>query len=301
MSARDGTDGTGGTPPVVSGSEEPLAEAITVVVASRDRRGELLASLARHEAPVVLVDNASTDGSAPAVRAAFPDVDVVGLGRNLGAAARTIGVARAGTRYVAFADDDSWWAPGALGRAVAVMDAHPRAALVHARILLGSDERLEPLCEQLASAPLGVEEDLPGPSIAGFAACGAVVRAQAFTRAGGFDDVVVFPGEEERLSLDLLAAGWGMAYVPELVVHHHPSPARSSPEARRAAITRSLVLTALMRRPWPVVARRVRAALADGRAGRTGLARAVRSVPAALAARRRLPAAVEALAEEMHP
>ena len=298
MSTRDGA---AGGPLLVPGAREPLSAAVTVVVASRDRRSELLASLGRHEAPVVLVDNASTDGSAAAVREAFPHVQVVALARNAGAAARTVGVARAATRYVAFADDDSWWAPGALGRAVALMDAHPRAALVHARIVLGEAQRVEPLCEQLAAAPLGTEDDLPGPSIAGFAACGAVVRAQAFTRAGGFDDVVVFPGEEERLTLDLLAAGWGLAYVPELVVHHHPSPARSSPDVRRTAITRSLVLTALMRRPWPVVARRVRAALAAGPAGRAGLARALPSVPAALAARRRLPAAVEALAAAMHP
>ena len=287
-------------PPVVPGTDEPLAAAVTVVVASRDRRAELLASLARHEAPVVLVDNASSDGSAAAVRAAFPHVQVVALARNAGAAARTVGVARAATRYVAFADDDSWWAPGALGRAVALMDAHPRAALVHARILLGEAQRVEPLCEQLAGAPLGTEDDLPGPSIAGFAACGAVVRAEAFTRAGGFDDVVVFPGEEERLTLDLLAAGWGLAYVPELVVHHHPSPARSAPQVRAAAVVRSGVLTALMRRPWPVVLRRVRAALDQGRPGRAGLVRALRSVPAALAARRRLPPDVEALAAVMH-
>lgn len=276
-----------------------LGGAITVVVASRDRRPELLASMARHEAPVVLLDNASGDGSADAVREAFPHVEVVALDRNRGAAARTVGVARAGTRYVAFADDDSWWAPGALARAVEIMDAHPRAALLHARILLGDDERLEPLCVELASAPLGTEADLPGPSIAGFAACGAVVRAEAFTRAGGFDDVVVFPGEEERLSLDLLAAGWGMAYVSELVVHHHPSPVRSAPDVRRAAIAGSSVLTALMRRPWSVVVRRARVAVRQG--SRASLVRVVRSAPAALVARRRVPARVEALAAAMHP
>lgn len=79
---------------------------VTVVVMSRDRREELVATLGRHRAPVVLVDNGSTDGTAAAVRAAHPHVTVVEARRNLGAAARTLGARLAATPYVAFADDD---------------------------------------------------------------------------------------------------------------------------------------------------------------------------------------------------
>lgn len=273
-----------------------LADDVTVVVASRDRREELLASIPRHEAPVVLVDNASADGSARAVREALPDVDVVALPANRGAAARTLGAQRATTRYVAFADDDSWWAPGSLERAVALLDASPRAALLAARILVGPQERVDGLCAELAASPLGTPPDLPGPALLGFVACAAVVRREAFLAVGGFDDVVVFPGEEERVALDLAAAGWGLAYAESLVVHHHPSPVRDDPARRRARVVRAGVLTALMRRPWRVVASRVVAALRSGPAGRAGLRGALPSVPAALRARTRLPAAVEAQA-----
>jgi GT2 family glycosyltransferase len=184
---------------------------VTVVVASRNRRDDLLASLPRHEAPVILVDNGSTDGTVAAVRAARPEVTVLPLDRNVGARARTIGVARAGTPFVAFADDDSWWAPGDLARAVAILRAHPRLAVLNARILVGPDERLDPVCREMADSALGTAPDLPGPSLLGFVACGAVVRTEAFQAVGGFDPVVKFPGEEERLALDLAAAGWGLA------------------------------------------------------------------------------------------
>jgi len=80
---------------------------VSVVVASRNRRADLLATLPRHEAPVILVDNGSTDGTVDAVRSALPEVQVIPLRRNLGAFARTIGVLAATTAYVAFADDDS--------------------------------------------------------------------------------------------------------------------------------------------------------------------------------------------------
>jgi hypothetical protein len=53
------------------------------------------------------------------------------------------------------------------------------------------------------------------------------------------------------------------------------------------------VLTAVMRRPWPVVGQTVLAAVRDGRGGRQGVLRAVPRLPMALRARRRLPAPVE--------
>ena len=60
---------------------------------------------------LVVVDNASHDGTAEAVRARFPEVTLVPLGTNIGAAGRNAGVARLETTYVAFCDDDAWWSP----------------------------------------------------------------------------------------------------------------------------------------------------------------------------------------------
>jgi GT2 family glycosyltransferase len=269
-----------------------MSARITVVVVSRNRREELLRTLPRHEAPVVLVDNASTDGSAGAVRAALPRVRVIELPRNLGAVARNLGVLTAATPYVAFADDDSWWAPGALARAVAVLDAHPRVGLIAGRVLVGERQRLDPLSAAMAAAPLGCHPDGAGPDVLGFAACGAVVRRSAFLRVGGFDPVVRFPGEEERVALDLADHGWLLSYRHDLVVHHHPSPRRDAPHRRRRGVVRNLLLTACMRRPWPVVAAKLVTAWRSG-SGRPGVLAAVPRLPAALRRRRLLSAAVE--------
>ncbi|MEV0203269.1 glycosyltransferase [Nonomuraea sp. NPDC050691] len=265
---------------------------VTVVVATRNRRRALAGSLPHHPRPAVLVDNGSTDGSPGFVRRHFPDVTVVEAGRNLGAPARNVGVRMAGTPYVAFADDDSWWAPGALARAADVLDAHPRLAVLAARVLVGPEERLDPVCEEMARSPLGRDPDLPGPSVLGFLACGAVVRRDAFLEAGGFDDVIFFFGEEERLAVDLAAKGWGLAYVDDVVAHHHPSPSRD-PRGRKELATRNSVLTAVLRRPWSVVARRSLAALRQGPNGWRGLRTAVPRLRPALAQRRELPPAVE--------
>jgi GT2 family glycosyltransferase len=267
---------------------------VTVVVASQNRREELLATLPRHEAPVILVDNASTDGSAAAVRAAHPEVTVIELHRNEGAHARTRGVARAGTPFVAFADDDSWWAPGDLARAATILRAHPRLAVLNARILVGPEERLDPVCAEMADSALGTPPDLPGPALLGFVACGAMVRTEAFEAVGGFDHVVRFPGEEERPALDLAAAGWAMAYVDSVTVHHHPSVRRHAPGRRQAAIWRSKVLTAVMRQHLPELAGVLTGAVRAGRPGVEGLLRAVPDLPAALRRRRPIPPGVRA-------
>lgn len=266
---------------------------ITVVIASRNRREELLEGLARHEAPVILLDNGSSDGTPAAVRAAHPQVDVVELGANHGACARNLGVARAATPFVAFADDDSWWTPGALSRAVQCFDAHPRLGVLAGRVLVGEEDRLDPTSADMATAPLGTAPDLPGPDVMGFLACGAIVRRAAFQAVGGFDPVVFFGGEEERVSLDLLAAGWGMAYVEDVVAHHRPSLLRPSSGHRARLVRRNSLLTAVMRRPWPVVGRDVRQAIVAGGHERNGALAAVPRVSAALRARQQVPADLE--------
>jgi GT2 family glycosyltransferase len=271
-------------------ADEPL---VTVVVMTRDRLNDLRRSLPRHEGPVIVVDNGSTDGTPQRIREEFPHVEVLELGTNHGAIARNIGVRRAATPYVAFADDDSWWAPGALERAARILEAHPRLAVLAGRMLVGEDQVEDPICAEMRHSPLEAADDLPGPPVLGFLACGAVVRTAAFEQAGGFDDVVFFMGEEERLALDLSALGWGLAYVDEVVAYHHPSPVRDH-EARRVRAARNRILTALLRRPWPVVVRTVLSTARGGSSGRAGVLAASRRLPRALARRRTLPTHVEA-------
>ena len=267
---------------------------VTTVVATRDRWPDLQQSLPRHEGPVILVDNGSADGTPERVREAFPHVRVMEAGRNLGAVARNLGVAEAETPYVAFADDDSWWEPGSLRRAAAIMDEHPRLGLLAGRILVGPAERPDPTSVLMAESPLGREPDLPGPSVLGFLACGSIVRRAAYLGAGGFDSVVEFLGEEARLALDLAAQGWGLAYVDAVVAHHHPSPSRGTSRQRQARLVRNDLLTAVMRLPWPVVVDTVReAVVAGGAAGRRGAWQSVPRIPQALRRRRVVPASVE--------
>jgi GT2 family glycosyltransferase len=278
------------------------------VIATRDRRYELTHTLQRLMAlperpPVIVVDNGSRDGTPDAVRAVArdrrrDDVTAIELGENRGSRARDVGVEAATTPYVAFADDDSWWAPGALPAAARLLDAHPTVAVLAARILVGHAQGLDPVCREMAASPLRApdDRDLPGPRVLGFVACGAVVRRDAFLAAGGFDEVLFFRCEEGLLAMDLARAGWDLVYADELVAHHHPSPTRNV-DAQRAVVLRNDLLTAWMRRPLGVATHAtldlVRLAWRD-RVARTALRGAAARAPAALARRAVVPPEVEA-------
>jgi GT2 family glycosyltransferase len=278
---------------------EPAAAPVSVVIASRDRRGDLLHTIERLAAlperpPIIYVDNGSTDGSPRAVRAAFPDVDVVELGINRGAAARNIGVERATTPVVAFSDDDSWWEAGSLALAAEVFEHHPRLGLIEARILVGPGGREDATCADMAASRLPPDPNLPGPPVLGFISCGAIVRREAFLQVGGFDEVVFFLGEEERVAVDLAAAGWGLAYVHRIVARHHPSASRTSPDERRRLQLRNYLLSQWMRRPALVALRKTLAVASAGDpVSRGALFDALRRLAPALRARRVLPEEVE--------
>ncbi len=226
-----------------------VARGVTVVLATRNRREQAVRAVRRlRELPerpgVILVDDGSTDGTAAAVRTAFPDVAVLQPAGPRGVtAARNAGVRAAVTPFVAFCDDDSGWAPGALGTAARQLDAHPRLALVAARILVGEQERLDPTCIAMAASPLR-SGGLPGRRVLGFVACGAVVRRDAFLAVGGFAERYVIGGEEQPLALVLAAAGWDLAYLDGVVAHHFPNAVPDDRGRRGATMARNDLWTA---------------------------------------------------------
>lgn len=275
---------------------------VTVVIATRDRRVELLRTLGHlrdlPERPeIIVVDNASSDGTAEAVRARFPGVEVVRAARNLGAPARNIGVRAARTPYVAFSDDDSWWEPGALRLAARTFADHPHLGLLAARVLVGEERVPDPINAALAATPLLAGTDQPGPPVLGFLACGSVVRRRAFLDAGGFSPVLFFPGEEQLLAYDLAALGWDRCYVPGVVAVHEPSRRRGPTSDRREAELRNALLTVWLRRSARVALResvRLAARTFNDPESRAAMLGALRRMPHAMTGRRRLPASVEA-------
>jgi GT2 family glycosyltransferase len=273
---------------------------LAVVIVTRNRARSLVRTLEKLETlpdrpAILVVDNASSDRTDEIVRRRHPDVEVIRLPENHGAAARTHAARAVGTPYVAFSDDDSWWAPGALARGAELLDRYARLGLVAGRVLVGADERLDPISSLMALSPLPATVEVPGRPILGFVACGAILRREAFVEVGGFHPRLGIGGEEELLAIDLAAAGWRLTYVDDVVAHHWPDAAHDRAGRTRIQVRNALWSAWLRRRSGGAI-RRTRAltsaALADASA-RHALVDALRGLPWVVRERRPVPADLE--------
>ncbi len=234
--------------------------ALSVVVLTYNRAGQVLDTLARlcalpDRIDIVVIDNASTDGTARRIAEAFPQVELVGAPCNLGAAGRNLGIARVHTQYVAFCDDDTWWDAGSLTRASAILDSAPSVGVLNARVVVGEHGAPDETCERMRDSPLD-SDGLPGPALIGFMAGACVFRTDLYKQVGGYEPKLFIGGEETLVSLDVMSAGYAIVYMDEIILHHHPSPIRDSRQRRRL-LARNTTWVACMRLPWSEVWRAI--------------------------------------------
>jgi glycosyltransferase involved in cell wall biosynthesis len=226
---------------------------ITVVMITHNRRDETLSTLEQmttlpDAVPIVVVDNASDDGTVEAIAQRYPQVKLMAATENLGAVGRNHGVRQVQTPYVAFCDDDTRWQAGALSRAADLLDAHPALGSVTGRCLVEPDLREDPITSELRESPVPGPDWLPGPALLGIMAGLTMVRVSAFLEVGGFCGRMWFGGEEELLALDLASHGWWMCWAEDVVIHHAPSPVRDTQRRRQLGI-RNTLWTLWLRRP----------------------------------------------------
>jgi GT2 family glycosyltransferase len=167
---------------------------------------------------VVAVDNASTDGSAEMVQQEFPEVRLVRLPENIGAAARNAGVAAAKGEIVFTLDNDVLLTDAdAIERGLEVFARHPRAAVVNFMIV-GPDGRLSrrDWCHPRDCDRWGEREFETAYVLEGASAC----RRDAFLAVGGYWAPLFIGHEGLDLALRLLNAGHTLVYTPAVRIQH---------------------------------------------------------------------------------
>ena len=195
------------------------------------------------ETEIIVVDNASSDGSADMVKSEFPEVKLIRATENLGfARATNLGLAQSRTDHVALVNPDTELPPRALATAIEVFERHPAAGVVGLG-LVNPDGSFQPACfafpgllnlllESIglhrALAPLG----FGSPSIAPIPQGGEgevdwvsgacmIVSRTAYAKIGGLDETRFMYGEE--MDWCWRAAGQGFTTVfcdLQRVVHH---------------------------------------------------------------------------------
>ncbi|GAB4027447.1 glycosyltransferase family 2 protein [Spirosoma gilvum] len=226
---------------------------ISIVIVTRNRIETLLWTLDKlirlpQKPAIIVVDNASTDDTPNRVKAAYPAVTVLALDDNKYCAARNEGVKEAKTPLIAFCDDDSFWQPEALDRAVDYFNKYPHLGVLAGKVLIGETQEVDSVCYAMHHSPLTDPRPLPGPAILGFVCCAVVVRREAFLSIGGFHKRFAIAGEERLFSVDMRTKGWSLAYAADMVAHHYPSPQRNVAQRTRH-ITRDTLWYYWLRRP----------------------------------------------------
>jgi GT2 family glycosyltransferase len=216
---------------------------VAVIVLNFNKKEELLACLASVGAldyepyQVVVVDNASGDGSAEAAAEAFPHYHLLRNETNLGAPlGRNRGEAfvqaHLSADYLLFLDNDTTVDPGFLGHLSRALSADPGAAIACGKAYTAYPSSTIMSAGIVANLTTGAvydrgsgETDLGQYDEAGpVDACGGfgfLVRAEVFRALGGLDGAFTPYGwEEVDLCLRARRAGHCCIYVPEAVIYH---------------------------------------------------------------------------------
>lgn len=197
------------------------------------------------ETEVLLVDNASTDGSAKAAAQKFPTLNIVYNTSNLGfGTANNIGFARARGRYVLLVNPDLRVTPAALQAMLDFLQAHPQAGICGPKVFEADGTTLSPWCARRDLRPLDVffeyaylprlfprhrlfaryvmgdwdhSDDRQVEALTG--AC-LLVRREVIGQVGGFHENFFMYGEDLDWCRRIRHAGWQVWFIAEAAARH---------------------------------------------------------------------------------
>jgi GT2 family glycosyltransferase len=235
----------------------PAAPAIAVIVLTwngRDLTLDCLDSLAKVATPgvrLMVVDNASSDGTADAIRARFgARVTVLSNPTNLGyAAGNNAGIRRAlddGARFVLLLNNDTLVDPGSIAGLVAGLDAAPQSGIAGPKIYYSTPpDRIwfaggEVSLWRGTARHTGIRETDRGqydtPRAVGYVSgCALMARREVFERIGMLDPSYRAYFEDADFCMRAARAGFGIRYVPAARVWHRISASTGGQLSRKKA------------------------------------------------------------------
>ncbi|MHB8160061.1 MAG: glycosyltransferase family 2 protein [Thermoleophilia bacterium] len=239
---------SGPLPPNYASSTAPDVSVIIVNWNLRDDLGGCLASLYKYsgglEIETIVVDNASTDGSAGMVERDFPQVKLIRNQENLGfSRASNQGMAVAGGRYYFLLNNDTLLHEGSLRRLVEFMESHTDAGICGPRVIkedgtLQVRSRgyypsigralghffLPHRLRHRGSRSLGFyefQDKMDARPVDWVSGCALLVRRRAVEKVGVLDADVFMYCEDVDWCYRMNRVGWKVWYVPSSVVLHY--------------------------------------------------------------------------------
>lgn len=236
--------------------------AVSVIIVSYNTRDLLLSCLSSLQSvtlaiETIVVDNASTDGSAEAARAHVIHPRVLAQSDNLGfGKANNIGIRAAQAPYVLILNSDAAVRPGSIETLAALLDARPTVGIVGPRNLntdgsvqlsFGPDltpwnewqqrRRMRALRRGDPKAKRRVEEMTAREHEPAWISGSCVlVRRDLLLRLDGFDEGFFLYEEDVDLCVRVRQAGFKVLFTPNAeIVHHLGRSMATAPSRSRQA------------------------------------------------------------------
>ena len=189
---------------------------VTITILSYNRKKELENNLQKvydqdyKNIEVVVVDNASTDGSPEMVLNNFPGVEVIQLEYNIGIAGWNYGFEKARGDYILVLDDDSYPSNNAISKGLQfVEDNHSLGILAYNVFNL-----------RLNRSETNIYNT---PPVNSFIGCGALIKKEILKCTGFFDENYFIYYNEIDLSIRVYNCGYSIKYAHDLVIYHNQS------------------------------------------------------------------------------
>lgn len=230
-----------------------------------------LAAVTYSSKEIILVDNASTDGSVQWVRSKYKNILVIENGTNLGfAGGHDAGLAVAQGKYVLVLNVDTVVEPSFLASLVNRLEGDTHIGVIQPKVLLGSNPHLiDSVGSFFLSTGLlyhyGREKDERlaqyNVSFNIFSAKGVcmLVRREVIDRVGLFDPDYFAYFEETDFCMRVWLAGWRVVYEPSSRITHTGGAASSKqpPAFIVYHASKNVICTYLKNLSWPFAVRAV--------------------------------------------
>jgi N-acetylglucosaminyl-diphospho-decaprenol L-rhamnosyltransferase len=192
------------------------------------------------EVQIIVVDNASRDGSVRLLRTKYPDVELIENKKNVGfGRANNQALARVRGRYVLLLNTDALLSPDTLAKSLSFMDAHQQSGVLGVR-LVGVDGSLQPSCRYFPTPwniflqSTGLARLFPSTRLVDdmtwdhkterecdwVPGCFYLIRREVIERVGLFDPRYFLYSEEIDHCRAVRSAGWSVIYFPHTKVVH---------------------------------------------------------------------------------
>ena len=181
-----------------------------------------IAESLRNAKNIIVIDNASSDGSADLVRECLPAARIIHNPDNTGVSMPSnVAFTRVETEFVLHLNPDTTFDDECIGRLVADMDADPKAAVVSPLIINANGDHEIDVMGPGEITHRKIETPPSGPLCTWYV-CGSVWlwRTDVLKELGGFDPNFFLYNEDVDICLRTRALGYGLILDTEAVIHH---------------------------------------------------------------------------------